>query len=428
MSGALAMHQAPKCVCHSVTFILHGTFAVEGAQLVEEEEYEEVVKEKRELPPVTDDEVTVSEDTSNGNGNGNGNSNSNGNGNGNGDAEMTPASGENETDKATLGKDSADDAAKEGTNTNGDQVAEKCTEEKPDAPVEKKNIAEKRYEWVDVKKTKRRTKRTDLKVTSSGRPGLSDDMLQRLMDAETAMQAEMREIIETDEKKNDLEAYIFSLRDKCSESGEYSAFLAAGDRENFMSELTKAEDWLWDTPDATKTMYIDKVEELKKIGDAAAWRCKEHSMRDEWIQAVAGTVVNYRAAGECPAENFGHIAAEKLATIVAACNELQKWLDEMKEKQAALAKHEKPVLLCADMERKSQDLARMADDILREPKPSEDKKEDESQENQKDESPQENEKNEATQNEDSGKQETSPESHEEKEAPVKNGNDDMEVD
>merc|ERR1719215_1234868 len=30
---------------------LHGTFTIEGAQMVEEEEYEEVVKEKRELPP-----------------------------------------------------------------------------------------------------------------------------------------------------------------------------------------------------------------------------------------------------------------------------------------------------------------------------------------------------------------------------------------
>merc|ERR1712217_523110 len=29
----------------------HGTFAIEGAQLVEEEEYEETIKEKRELPP-----------------------------------------------------------------------------------------------------------------------------------------------------------------------------------------------------------------------------------------------------------------------------------------------------------------------------------------------------------------------------------------
>merc|ERR1719265_2645030 len=34
---------------------LHGTFAIDGATMVEDEEYEEVVKEKRELPPEDDD-------------------------------------------------------------------------------------------------------------------------------------------------------------------------------------------------------------------------------------------------------------------------------------------------------------------------------------------------------------------------------------
>lgn len=165
------------------------------------------------------------------------------------------------------------------------------------------------------------------------------------------------------------------MRNKCSESGEYAAYISSADREKFSSDLTKAEDWLYDNMDATKTMYIDKMDDLRKVGDAVAWRSKEDAMRNEWIQAVQGTVVNYRAAAENPGDKFGHIAADKLASISAACGELEKWLNESKEKQAGLTKHEKPVLLCADMERKSQDLARMADDILKEPKPREEKKE-----------------------------------------------------
>ena len=80
-------------------------------------------------------------------------------------------------------------------------------------PEEKKE-PEKKYEWVDVVKKKKRTKKTDLTVTATGRPGLSDAALQKLKDQEFAIQAEMREIIETDERRNDLESYIFNMRDK----------------------------------------------------------------------------------------------------------------------------------------------------------------------------------------------------------------------
>merc|ERR1712039_530532 len=223
---------------------------------------------------------------------------------------------------------------------------------------------------VDVTKMKKRTtKRMDLKVTTSGCPVLSAEAIQKLMDAETAMQAEMGEIIETDAKRNDLESYILTMRSKIESGAEYGDFISTADREAFSGELTKAEDWLYDTFDATKTMYIEKLEELQKTGDAVAWRCKECSMRDEWIQAVLGTISNYRAVAEKPGDKFGHIAAEKLAAIVGSCDEVEKWLKETREKQEVVPKHEQPVLLCADIEKRNQDLAQMADEILKEPKP-----------------------------------------------------------
>merc|ERR1711865_59894 len=106
-----------------------------------------------------------------------------------------------------------------------------------------------------------------------------------------------------------------------------------------------------------------------------AWRFKEAGMRDEWIAAVAGTIGNYRAAGENPGEKYGHIAPEKLAKIVVSCGELEKWLADMRAKQDSMVKHERPVLICAEMEKKNQELAKMADDILKEPKPAPPKEE-----------------------------------------------------
>merc|ERR1711933_648573 len=290
----------------------------ESAQIVEEEEYEETVKEKRELPP---EEVKTEPET--------------------------PAENSEEKKKG---------------------------EEKQ----EEKKEPEKKYEWVDVKKMKKRTKRTDLKVIATGTPGLVDTVLNKSQDEETAMQVEMKDIIETDEKRNDLESYIFTMRDKISASGDYGSYISQPDREKFESDLMKAEDWLYDNDGASKAQYIEKLDELKGLGDPVVWRFKEGGMRPEWVEALLGTIRNYKAVAETPAEKYGHISPDKLGKIVAKCSELETWLSDMMAKQDQIPKTERPVLICADMEKENQELAKFADAILKEPKsapPKETKKE-----------------------------------------------------
>jgi len=300
----------------------HMMFSIESAQLVEEEEYEEKVKEKREVEPSPEDAAKTAEEAT---------------------------------------KPAVDEAAKaEGEPAKPEGEGEQKVE---------KNEPEKKFEWVDVVKKKKRTKRTDIPVVRSGTPGLTDAELQKLRDVETAMQVEMAEILETDARRNDLEAYIFTMRDKCSEGGEYGDFIANLDREAFQSVLSKKEDWLYDTVDGTKVMYIEKLEELKKVGDPVVWRFKESQIRAEWVAALSGTISNYKAAAEAPGDKYGHIDPAKLAKITKECDAISQWLASLQAKQSTLAKHEKPVLLCADMEKKNQELAKLADEILKEPKP-----------------------------------------------------------
>merc|ERR1712137_781678 len=131
--------------------------------------------------------------------------------------------------------------------------------------------------------------------------------------------------------------------------------------------LMRAEDWLYDVEEATKVMYVEKLQELKTHGDPVVWRFKEDGMRPDWVAAVNGTIVNYRAAANEPGERYGHIAEEKLASINDECEKTEKWLQNALEAQSKLPKHARPTLLCSDMEKKNQGLAKFADDILKEP-------------------------------------------------------------
>lgn len=300
---------------------LNGTFGIEGAQMLEEEEYEEKVKEKKEIE--------------------------------------VPAE-EKEEAKAESPKEEKPESPK------GEAAPEGEAEKKEESP---KKEPEKKVEWVEVIKKKKRTKRTDINIMSSDICGLSEKTLQKQQDEETAMQADMKEIIETDEKRNDLESYILTMRDKCSEGGQYGPFISSGDREKLESELMKAEDWLYDNMEATKVQYIEKLDELKKLGDGPVFRFKEDEVREDWVNAVKGTIKNYYEAAKNPGETYGHISPDKLSNIIKECDSLTAWLNEMQAKQVATPKHEKPPLLCSDLEKKNQELAKFADEILREPKP-----------------------------------------------------------
>merc|ERR1712146_812735 len=120
--------------------------------------------------------------------------------------------------------------------------------------------------------------------------------------------------------------------------------------------LTATEKRLWDNPESTKVQYVEKLEELENTGSPIVWRFKEDSIRGDWITALSGTIGNYRTAA-ADGDKYGHIAGEKIAA------------------QSNLPKDVKPVLICADMEKKNAELAKMADEILKEPKPAPPKEE-----------------------------------------------------
>merc|ERR1719454_1739377 len=211
---------APKKVKVRTSLNIHGMSTFDRAELAEEEEYEETVKEKKEIPQDETEEKDV------------------------------------EMKEAKEGEEGAEEA-KAGTESESEAKGE---------PKKK----EPKYEWVDVKKTKI----TELAVTRVGVVGMTVADLQVATDAETKIRAEMKEIEDTDNARNELETYIYSMRDKCFETGQYGAYILSADRDAFQSELLKAEDWLYDNFDATKVQYVEKMAELQAKGEPAAKRYK----------------------------------------------------------------------------------------------------------------------------------------------------------
>lgn len=95
---------------------------------------------------------------------------------------------------------------------------------------------------------------------------LSSEKLNQFIEKENEMFAQDKLVAETEDRKNALEEYIYTLRGKLEE--EYSPFASDAEKKKLTGMLAKAEEWLYDDGyDSSKAKYIAKYEELASLGN-----------------------------------------------------------------------------------------------------------------------------------------------------------------
>lgn len=91
--------------------------------------------------------------------------------------------------------------------------------------------------------------------------------------------------------RNAVEEYVYSMRDKLYELGEY---ITDEDKEVFSGLLMKTEDWLYDEgEDQPKKVYVEKLVELRKHGDPVIQREKEFLERPTAFNELASAIIHY---------------------------------------------------------------------------------------------------------------------------------------
>lgn len=132
--------------------------------------------------------------------------------------------------------------------------------------------------------TKKKFKKIDLEVVSDVF-GITKDGLKECLELEAAMANEDRIIIETADKRNELESYIYSMRDKLDMS--LKDFATPADREKLKKLMDSTEDWLYnDGFDSTKAEYTKKIDELKGLGNPIENRFADFEDRPAALEAL----------------------------------------------------------------------------------------------------------------------------------------------
>lgn len=217
-------------------------------------------------------------------------------------------------------------------------------------------------------KTKLRS--TNIAIQSTIFGEVDNAKISSYFEQEGRMAAQDRLIIETSERKNDVETYVYDMRSKISEGGVLHAFCTSEVRDSLLALLAETEDWLYgDGEDTTKSVYVAKLAELKKLGDPIEKRHHEFEHRPIAIASLRSTSEQFLNEARSQDEKYAHIDESEKQKVVTQCTASESWLNEKLAAQESRHTSLDPVLTVAEVNTHRETLVRVCRPILTKPKP-----------------------------------------------------------
>jgi heat shock protein 4 len=121
-----------------------------------------------------------------------------------------------------------------------------------------------------TRKVKKQVRKGELPIVSATH-SLDVTTKNAVSEKEAAMVMEDKLVADTEEKKNELETYIYDLRNKLDD--QYADFASDEEKEKIREKLSASEDWLYDEgDDTTKAVYVAKMDEIRALAGPVVQR------------------------------------------------------------------------------------------------------------------------------------------------------------
>jgi heat shock protein 4 len=235
---------------------------------------------------------------------------------------------------------------------------------------------------------KKKIKKTNLEFTVTHSVGFSREEINKQYEAEVAMANTDRIVKETADMRNELESYIYDMRDKIESAQHYGPYGTDKEKALFANANEAMETWLYeDGFDATKTVYAEKLGELKKFGGPLEKRRLEAESRPAAVTSLKATLEIYNkwVNASQTDDRYEHITDEERATVHGICEETSAWLYEMLDKQGGMSQCQDPIMTVALLNSKKKDVIDKCKPVMSKPAPK--KKEEPKKEEPKKEDP-----------------------------------------
>ncbi|RVE64100.1 hypothetical protein OJAV_G00142870 [Oryzias javanicus] len=222
-----------------------------------------------------------------------------------------------------------------------------------------------------AKKAKVKTKTVDLPVESKLQWQLSSQELNTFVENEGKMIMQDKLEKERNDAKNNVEEYVYDMRDKLH--GVLEKFVNEAERDAFSLKLEDTENWLYEEgEDQQKQVYIDKLAELKKIGQPIYNRYMEAEERPKAFEELGRRIQMYMKiveAYKAKEEQYNHLDETEVTQVDKQVNEAMTWMNSKLNQQNSHDLALDPVVKVGEIQAKAKELFSSCNPVVSKPKP-----------------------------------------------------------
>jgi heat shock protein 4 len=199
--------------------------------------------------------------------------------------------------------------------------------------------------------------------------GLSTKEIGTATEKELQMAQQDRIIEETFNKRNELESYVYEMRNQIYD--KYNDFITSDEKNKLENQLNEVEEWLYTDEgfDSTKSVYQVKLDELRKITNPVEFRQAESTERGVATSELQSVLEEYKRMVNSADDAYSHWTPEEREKLKKTCTDAEAWLFDELAKQNELKPTQAPVLTSAAIRAKVVAVRAVALPIVTKPKP-----------------------------------------------------------
>ncbi|XP_044773061.1 heat shock 70 kDa protein 4 isoform X2 [Neomonachus schauinslandi] len=244
-------------------------------------------------------------------------------------------------------------------------------EEPPRCPKDTGSKDKKMDQPPQAKKAKVKTSTVDLPIENQLLWQIDREMLNLYIENEGKMIMQDKLEKERNDAKNAVEEYVYEMRDKLS--GEYEKFVSEDDRNSFTLKLEDTENWLYeDGEDQPKQVYVDKLVELKNLGQPIKMRFQESEERPKLFEELGKQIQQYMkviSSFKNKEDQYDHLDAADVMKVEKSTNEAMEWMNNKLNLQNKQSLTMDPVVKAKEIEAKIKELMSFCSPVVSKPKP-----------------------------------------------------------
>ncbi|XP_004604596.2 heat shock protein 105 kDa isoform X1 [Sorex araneus] len=283
---------------------------------------------------------------------------------------------ENSDSDKNIQQDNSEAGAQPQVQTDGHQPSQsppspELTSEENKTPDADKVNEKKVDQPPEAKKAKIKVVNVELPIEANLVWQLGKDLLNMYIETEGKMIMQDKLEKERNDAKNAVEEYVYEFRDKLC--GPYEKFICEQEHQKFLKLLTDTENWLYEEgEDQAKQAYVDKLDELMKIGTPIKVRYQEAEERPKMFEELGHRLQHYdKIVNDFrnKDEKYNHIDESEMKKVDKSVNEVREWMNNVMNAQAKKSLDSDPVVRAQEIKAKIKELNNTCEPVVTQPKP-----------------------------------------------------------